>query len=134
VRCSGGLKSLWRSNEGRHIQKRGGNSLAGRRKQKVWRRLNGHESERYPSPQLGAINDAYNKSIANRQNLRDKDGIIPCEYRGQPIEGGQTFKVKAGDWLLIPPDTPHQPKPDPAGFSYRIMKINVGSYPWALIR
>jgi len=33
--------------------------------------------------------------IANRQNLRDKDGIIPGEYRGQPIEGGQTFKVKA---------------------------------------
>lgn len=72
--------------------------------------------------------------IANRQNLRDRDGIIPGEYRGQPIEGGQTFKVKAGDWLLIPPDTPHQPKPDPGGFSYMIMKINVGSYPWALIR
>lgn len=72
--------------------------------------------------------------IANRQNLRDKDGIIPGEYRGQPIEGGQTFKVKPGDWLLIPPDTPHQPKPDPGGFSYMIMKINVGSYPWALIR
>ncbi len=72
--------------------------------------------------------------IANRQNLQDKDGIIPGEYRGQPIEGGQTFKVKAGDWLLIPPDTPHQPKPDPGGFSYMIMKINVGSYPWALIR
>jgi len=34
--------------------------------------------------------------IANRQNLSDKDGIIPGEYRGQPIEGGQTFKVKAG--------------------------------------
>jgi mannose-6-phosphate isomerase-like protein (cupin superfamily) len=72
--------------------------------------------------------------MANRQNLQDKDGIIPGEYRGQPIEGGQTFKVKAGDWLLIPPDTPHQPKPDPGGFSYMIMKINVGSYPWALIR
>lgn len=72
--------------------------------------------------------------IANRQNLQDKDGIIPGEYRGQPIEGGQTFKVKPGDWLLIPPDTPHQPKPDPGGFSYMIMKINVGSYPWALIR
>lgn len=72
--------------------------------------------------------------IANQQNLSDKDGIIPGEYRGQPIEGGQTFKVKAGDWLLIPPDTPHQPKPDPGGFSYMIMKINVGSYPWALIR
>ena len=72
--------------------------------------------------------------IANMQNLRDKDGMIPGEYRGQPIEGGQTFKVKPGDWLLIPPDTPHQPKPDPGGFSYMIMKINVGSYPWALIR
>ncbi len=48
--------------------------------------------------------------------------------------GGQTYKVKAGDWLLIPPDAPHQPKPDPGGFSYMIMKINVGMYPWNLIR
>ena len=72
--------------------------------------------------------------IANRQNLADKDGPVPGEYRGQPIEGGQTFKVKAGDWLLIPPDAPHQPKPDPGGFSYMIMKINVGMYPWSLVR
>jgi hypothetical protein len=72
--------------------------------------------------------------IANRQNLTDKDGIIPGEYRGQPVIGGNTYKVKAGDWLLIPPDTPHQPKPDPGGFSYMIMKINVGVYPWSLIR
>ena len=48
--------------------------------------------------------------------------------------GGQTFKVKAGDWLLIPPDTPHQPKPDVGGFSYMIMKLNVGVYPWSLVR
>ena len=72
--------------------------------------------------------------IANRQNLVDKDGVIPGEYRGQPITGGQTYKVKAGDCLLIPPDTPHQPKPDAGGFSYVIMKINVGVYPWALVR
>ena len=32
--------------------------------------------------------------IANRQNLQDKDGIIPGEYRGQPVVGGQTYKVK----------------------------------------
>src|SRR6266481_5863431 len=32
------------------IQKAGGNSLAGRRKQKVWRRLNGHESESWIQP------------------------------------------------------------------------------------
>lgn len=72
--------------------------------------------------------------IANRQNLKDKDGTIPGEYRGQPIIGGQTYKVKPGDWLLIPPDTPHQPKPDAGGFSYMIMKINVGIYPWSLVR
>src|SRR5215471_11469452 len=73
--------------------------------------------------------------IANRQNLVDKDyGVVPGEYRGQPIVGGQTFKVKAGDWLVIPPDAPHQPKPDPGGFSYMIMKINVGMYPWNLVR
>ncbi len=72
--------------------------------------------------------------IANRQNLMDKNGPVPGEYRGQPVVGAQTFKVKAGDWLLIPPDTPHQPKPDVGGFSYFIMKINVGVYPWSLIR
>jgi hypothetical protein len=32
------------------ISKSGGNSLAGRRKQKVWRRLNGHESESWIQP------------------------------------------------------------------------------------
>jgi len=63
--------------------------------------------------------------IANRQNLHDKDGIIPGNI-GAADRRGQTFKVKAGDWLLIPPDTPHQPKPDVGGFSYMIMKINVG--------
>jgi hypothetical protein len=72
--------------------------------------------------------------IANRQNLMDNSGPVPGEYRGQPVVGAQTFKVKAGDWLLIPPDTPHQPKPDAGGFSYFIMKINVGVYPWNLIR
>src|SRR5581483_6179530 len=71
--------------------------------------------------------------IANRQNLIDKDGPVPGEYRGQPIEGGQTFKIKPGDWLLIPPDAPHQPKPDLGGFSYMVMKINVGLNPWSLV-
>jgi len=72
--------------------------------------------------------------IEGRKNLTDQAGPVPGEYRGQPIKGGQTYKVKPGDWLLIPPDVPHQPKPDPGGFSYMIMKINVGMYPWNLIR
>jgi len=68
--------------------------------------------------------------IANRQNLKIRTG----SSQGVPRPAGrrwQTYKVKAGDWLLIPPDTPHQPKPDPGGFSYFIMKINVGVYPGA---
>ena len=72
--------------------------------------------------------------IANRQNVMDAAGPVPGEYRGQPIEGGQVFKVKEGDWLVIPPGEPHQPKPGPGGFSYMIMKINVGLYPWNLAR
>ena len=72
--------------------------------------------------------------IANRQNLADRDGLVPGEYRGQPINGGQTYQVKEGDWLVIPPDVPHQAKPATGGFSYMIMKINVGMYPWNLIR
>lgn len=72
--------------------------------------------------------------IENRQNLADASGPVPGEYRGQPIKGGQTFKVKPGDWLLIPPDSPHQPQPDAGGITYLLMKINVGMYPWNLIR
>ena len=72
--------------------------------------------------------------IEGRQNLAEPSGLVPGEYRGQPIKGGKTYRVKPGDWLLIPPDTPHQPKPDTGGFSYMLMKINVGMYPWNLIR
>jgi hypothetical protein len=39
------------------------------------------------------------------------------------------FKVQTSDWLLIPLDTPHQPKPASGGFSH--MNINVGVYPGA---
>jgi hypothetical protein len=44
--------------------------------------------------------------IAKQQNLHDKDGVTPGEYRRQPIIAGKTFKVTVGDWLLIPPNTP----------------------------
>src|SRR6266478_3025126 len=70
--------------------------------------------------------------IANRQNLMDKDGPVPGGYRGQPIIGGQAFKVKAGVWLLIPADAPRRPEPDVGGFGYMIMRRNVGVYPWSL--
>jgi mannose-6-phosphate isomerase-like protein (cupin superfamily) len=56
----------------------------------------------------------------------------PGEYQG-PIKGGKQFKLKAGDILNIPPNTPHATVPDPGGMTYVLQKINVGLYPWSLI-
>jgi hypothetical protein len=41
----------------------------------------------------------------------------PGEERGTLITGGRPFKVKAGDVINMPPNTPHQSLPDPGGFS-----------------
>ena len=57
----------------------------------------------------------------------------PGEYRGQPINGGRNYRVKAGDMISIPPNTPHLSQPDPGGLTYMLVKINVGRYPWSLI-
>jgi mannose-6-phosphate isomerase-like protein (cupin superfamily) len=57
----------------------------------------------------------------------------PGEERGTRITGGRPLKVKAGDVINMPPNTPHQSLPDPGGFSYLLIKVNVGSYPWSLI-
>ena len=56
----------------------------------------------------------------------------PGEYQG-PIKGGKQFKLRAGDILNIPPNTPHATVPDPGGMTYVLQKINVGLYPWSLI-
>lgn len=48
---------------------------------------------------------------------------LPGEFRGQPITNGISYKVKEGDWLLIPPDAPHWPQPDPGGMTYLRMVI-----------
>ena len=60
--------------------------------------------------------------------------LLPGEFAGQPIIGGRTYKVKAGDILNIPPDTAHQAQPDPGGMPYFLIKVNVGLYPWQLAR
>lgn len=58
---------------------------------------------------------------------------MPGEYRGQPIKGGENYKVKAGDILSIPPNTPHLTHPDAGGVSYMLLKVNVGMYPWSIV-
>jgi mannose-6-phosphate isomerase-like protein (cupin superfamily) len=57
----------------------------------------------------------------------------PGEYRGTSIRNGHGYKVKAGDVINMPPSTPHQSLPDPGGFSYILVKVNVGAYPWSIV-
>jgi mannose-6-phosphate isomerase-like protein (cupin superfamily) len=64
---------------------------------------------------------------------RTQSAGLPGEFRGPAITGGETYRLKAGDWMMIPPGTPHLQVPDQDGFSYMMMKINVGLYPWSLV-
>jgi hypothetical protein len=54
-------------------------------------------------------------------------------YQGTLIAGGVPLRVKAGDVINMPPSTPHQSIPDAGGFSYMLVKVNTGVYPWSLI-
>jgi mannose-6-phosphate isomerase-like protein (cupin superfamily) len=71
--------------------------------------------------------------IENRKNFAGPAGPIPGEYRGSAIRGGQTFKVKEGDWVSVPPGVPVQSTSDAGGLTYLVLRINVGLYPWSLI-
>jgi mannose-6-phosphate isomerase-like protein (cupin superfamily) len=68
-------------------------------------------------------------TIENREPIPGRPG----EERGTLIKNGHGYKVKAGDVINMPPDTPHQSIPDSSGFSYMLIKVNVGRYPWELI-
>jgi mannose-6-phosphate isomerase-like protein (cupin superfamily) len=68
-------------------------------------------------------------TIENRRQVADKPG----EEQGTLIAGGTPLRVKAGDVINMPPSTPHQSIPDPGGFSYMLLKVNTGVYPWSLI-
>lgn len=65
--------------------------------------------------------------------IKDRAGVqgMPGEFRGPSITGGDTYEMKTGDWLMIPPGVPHMQVPGNDGFSYMMMKINVGLYPWS---
>jgi mannose-6-phosphate isomerase-like protein (cupin superfamily) len=68
-------------------------------------------------------------TIENREPIPGRPG----EDRGTLIKNGRGLKVKAGDVINMPPNTPHQSIPDLKGFSYMLIKVNVGQYPWQLI-
>jgi mannose-6-phosphate isomerase-like protein (cupin superfamily) len=55
------------------------------------------------------------------------------EYTGGPLRGGESFRVKAGDIVAIPPNQPHSVTADVGGLSRLALKINVGVYPWSIV-
>lgn len=79
-----------------------------------------------------------NGVIANRQYRRASGPnslLLPGEFVGQPVQDATVYTVKPGDWLNIPPNTPHWQQPNPGtGMSYLLLKINVGLYPGSLSR
>jgi mannose-6-phosphate isomerase-like protein (cupin superfamily) len=67
--------------------------------------------------------------IVNREPIPNRPG----EERGTLIKNGQGYKMKAGDVVNMPPLMPHQSLPDPGGFTYMLIKVNTGTYPWSMI-
>jgi mannose-6-phosphate isomerase-like protein (cupin superfamily) len=65
--------------------------------------------------------------------LVGKRTLIDGEYRGTSVQGGETHRLRAGDVLLVPPNSPHSAQADAGGFSYLLLKINVGLYPWPIV-
>jgi len=64
--------------------------------------------------------------------IPEKKSSNPGEYTGI-IKGGETFPLKAGDILEIPPSVPHATSTGPEGMTYMMVKINVGLYPWSIV-
>lgn len=73
--------------------------------------------------------------LQNARALREANREIYGELRGSGIMEGETFRLKEGDWVSIPPNVPAQFSADtPDGLTYMVMKINAQLYPWDLIR
>lgn len=60
--------------------------------------------------------------------------LLPGEFVGQPVVGGDTLPLKPGDIIAIPPNMAHWVQPDPGGVTYVLLKVNVGLYPWGISR
>ena len=65
--------------------------------------------------------------------LVGKRQLTEGEFRGASVQGGDTHHVKTGDVILVPPNTPHAAQADSGGFTYLLLKINVGLYPWPIV-
>jgi mannose-6-phosphate isomerase-like protein (cupin superfamily) len=62
-----------------------------------------------------------------------KQKLTEGEFRGSSITGGNSFSLKPGDVLQVPPGIPHSARPGADGFTYLLLKINVQQYPWPIV-
>jgi mannose-6-phosphate isomerase-like protein (cupin superfamily) len=56
----------------------------------------------------------------------------PGEIYGTMIRNGHGYPMKAGDVMNMPPSIAHQSLPDAGGYSYLLIKVNTGVYPWSM--
>jgi mannose-6-phosphate isomerase-like protein (cupin superfamily) len=57
--------------------------------------------------------------------ITESKETAPGEVRGKSIEGGKTYKLKAGDTADIPPNTPHQVTlAEGETITYMILKVH----------
>jgi mannose-6-phosphate isomerase-like protein (cupin superfamily) len=77
----------------------------------------------------GGANIVIGGELVERQAVANQ----PREYQGSSVQGGKSYRVKAGDVINIPPSTAHLTQPDPGGLSYMLVKVNVGMYPWSIV-
>ena len=66
--------------------------------------------------------------IENREPIPNRPG----EERGTLIKNGKGYTMQTGDVVNMPPLVPHQSVPDPGGYTYMLIKVNTGIYPWSL--
>jgi mannose-6-phosphate isomerase-like protein (cupin superfamily) len=67
-------------------------------------------------------------TIENREPIPNRPG----EERGTVITGGKGYPLRPGDVFNMPPEIAHQSLPDPGGYTYILIKVNTGHYPWSL--
>ena len=61
--------------------------------------------------------------IVNPRPVLDANGVpVPGEFRGWPVKNGTTYRVKAGDWVHLPPHTTHWANGDKGGMTFMVAK------------
>ena len=58
---------------------------------------------------------------------------MPGEMRGSSITGAQSYDLKPGAVINIPPSTPYALQKGPQGLTVVQLRVNVGMHPWEIV-